>query len=248
MHRFRCALAVLFMTFVVMALAPAHAGAATPGDEADFLSRINSLRAGVGVAPLELDTDLTGVAEGWTQTMAANGAISHNPSLSSELTANRTKLGENVGMGPSVASVFDAFVNSPHHYANLVDPAFNKVGVAVVWSGSTLYTTHDFVAYRGGTTVRPSVVTAPPTTAAPRPVTTRPPVAVTVPKTTTTAPPTTTTTEAPAPPVTEVASPPAVKAAHQRAVPVRQLPFVAVVVAVFALATGSAMAAAARWR
>src|SRR5436305_10088529 len=113
--------------------APAHANA--PNDEALFVAKINDLRASVGVQPLVVDPGMTQVAENWTEQMAAQGDISHNPNLHAQLTPNRTKLGENVGMGPSVDSVFSAFVASPHHYANLTDPDFNRVGVAVVWAG-----------------------------------------------------------------------------------------------------------------
>ncbi len=44
-----------------------------------------------------------------------------------------TKLGENVGTGPSNDPIWNAFVNSAHHYANIVDPDFNRVGVGVAY-------------------------------------------------------------------------------------------------------------------
>jgi hypothetical protein len=77
--------------------------------------------------------------------MAASGGISHNPNLGSDVTGNWQKLGENVGEGPDVDTLFKAFVNSPHHYANLVDPAFSLIGIGVVVAADgTMYTTHDF--------------------------------------------------------------------------------------------------------
>src|SRR3954471_17688924 len=158
--------------------ATSHAVAA--GDPAsDFVARINALRASKGVQPLAVNAALTSFAAGWTNHMASTGVLSHNPNLSSAPN-NWTVVGENVGDGTTVADLFQAFVNSPHHYENLVDPRFNTVGVAVVIDGSgRMWTTHDFEALPGGstaatapktttTTARPRVPTAPPT-AAPKP-------------------------------------------------------------------------------
>jgi cysteine-rich secretory family protein len=200
------AVLVLGLTGLIapLAIAPAaHADVA--GDEAAFVAKINQLRASVGVGQLSVDGNLTSVARSWAQSMANAGTISHNPNLKNMVTGNWSFLGENVGVGPNVDSLFTAFVNSPHHYANLVDPRFTYVGVGVVWSGGTMYTSHEFMTLRG--TPAPSVqpaVTSPPATAprvtTPRAVTPRPAA------TSTTAPPATvpvaTTVPAPvAPPV-----------------------------------------------
>ena len=114
--------------------------------EQQFLSRINGLRSSKGLGGLTVDAELTGVARRWAANMARAGGISHNPSLASQVTENWVKLGENVGMGPDVDSLFTAFVQSPHHYANLVDPAFTRVGVGVVLTADgTIYTAHEFM-------------------------------------------------------------------------------------------------------
>jgi hypothetical protein len=77
--------------------------------------------------------------------MAAAGAISHNMNLPNQVSGPWTKLGENVGTGWTVQSIQDAFVASPHHYENLVDPVFNYVGIGVVDSGGKIYVTVDFM-------------------------------------------------------------------------------------------------------
>jgi uncharacterized protein YkwD len=41
--------------------------------------------------------------------------------------------GENVGYGPSVGALDDAWTNSWWHYANIVDPAFTSIGVGVAY-------------------------------------------------------------------------------------------------------------------
>jgi hypothetical protein len=173
------------------AVAPAGAGAAAPAMAADasteaaFVAAINDLRASRGLHLLQVSGPLTGVARAWTDHMAAAGSISHNPSLSSQVGGGWTKLGENVGVGYDVPGLMQAFVGSPAHLANLVDPTWTHVGVGVTTSGDgRLFTTHNFMAATGSAPPPPPPpAPSPPTTAAPAPPTTVPPT------TTTTAPP-----------------------------------------------------------
>lgn len=161
--------------------------AASPAVEAQFVSRINSLRASKGLSQLAVSGELTGVARRWTQQMVNAGQISHNPNLGSQVSGSWTKLGENVGVGYDVDGLMQAFINSASHYRNLVDPAWTHVGVGVIVLGDgTMYTTHNFMAL-------PAAAPPPPP---PPPPTTSPP-----PTTATTAAPetTTTTTEPPRP-------------------------------------------------
>jgi uncharacterized protein YkwD len=96
------------------------AGAADGQAEASFVARINSIRQSHGIAPLAVYGELTGIARRWTDHMVANGNISHNGNLSGEVSANWTKLGENVGVGSNSETVMNAFVNSGPHYKNIV--------------------------------------------------------------------------------------------------------------------------------
>ena len=86
--------------------------------------------------------ELTGVARRWTDRMVANGGISHNPNLGSQVSGSWTKLGENVGVGYDVDGLMKAFINSPSHYRNLVDPDWTHVGVGVTF-GSDGRHVHD---------------------------------------------------------------------------------------------------------
>src|SRR5207245_1238981 len=93
-----------------------------------------------------VDGTLVSVARSWSGKMAAAGTISHNPSLSSQLPSGWKKAGENVGKGGNVDALQQAFQNSPPHYQNLVDPAFNYVGIGVVYgAGGMIYVTVDFM-------------------------------------------------------------------------------------------------------
>jgi hypothetical protein len=113
----------------------ASAQADTLSEESSFVAQINSLRASKGLATLAVDAGITGKARAWAQTMADKNMIWHS-TLSDGVTADWQKLGENVGMGATVAGLHVAFVNSPHHYANLVDPTFRSIGVGVAHSAT----------------------------------------------------------------------------------------------------------------
>jgi hypothetical protein len=142
------ALLCALITATLLGLAnPAPAAAADPGAEAAFVSRINGVRASKGLAPLQVYGELVGIARSWSDQMAANGGISHNPSYAGSVSANWTKLGENVGVGYTVDDLMTAFINSPAHYRNIVDPAFNYIGVGVTYGADgRMYTPHDFMA------------------------------------------------------------------------------------------------------
>lgn len=126
------------------------AGADTVGDEQAFIAKLNGLRASQGLPALQVNGQLTDIARGWSAQMAAAGSISHNPALASQAPSNWTRLGENVGVGPDVDGLHNAFVNSPAHYHNMVDGQFNQVGVGVVRSADgTIYVTVDFMTAAG---------------------------------------------------------------------------------------------------
>ena len=145
----------------VLSPLPVSAGPENPGsDEASFISMVNAARAKQGVAPLQVDAELTALARDWTAEMAGGtcgqrpsdgrNAICHASSLSAGVSADCIKLGENVGMGGDVNAVMQGFLNSPGHYKNLMDPAFTRIGVGVVWSeNGALYTTHRFMQVAG---------------------------------------------------------------------------------------------------
>ena len=114
--------------------------------EGEFVARINALRQSKGLAPLALHSELVALGRSWSTTMADADRIWHNPNLAGSVSANWTKLGENVGVGGSVGSLFDAFVASPSHYKNLVDGSFTHIGVGVVIGrDGALFTAHQFM-------------------------------------------------------------------------------------------------------
>jgi len=184
---------VLAATICVQA---APAGAGTVDDEQLFVRLINQTRAESGLPPLVVHPELTAQARTWASSMAGADQLSHAPDITAGISAPWTVLGENVGVHAvhEPEQLYQAFVASPSHYRNLVDPRFRYVGVGVVNTPEgKIWTTHRFMA-----TSEPAPTTAPkaapPTTVPPTTPTTTVP--ATAAPTTTAAPP---STKAPTP-------------------------------------------------
>lgn len=166
-------LALLALGAVVVPGAPgataeasAAPGGVDAGAEARFVGLVNNLRTSRGLEPLTVDPELTANARNWSVNMANAGGIYHTADQSIGVTRPWEKLGENVGTGPEVVEVFNAFVASPTHYANLTDPDFDHIGIGVIWQGPRLWTTQRF---RDGDEVTSPVEAVPATPAAPTP-------------------------------------------------------------------------------
>jgi hypothetical protein len=153
--RSRVVAVVALATVALILLAPA-ARADNVSDEARILALLNQTRASAGVPALVVNPTMASVARTWAGTMAGAGTISHNPNLST-LVTGWTRLGENVGMGGGVDSVHQALLNSPPHRQNMVDPAFNSVGIGVAYSGGSVFVVQAFAAL-ASTVPRPPAV------------------------------------------------------------------------------------------
>ncbi|MEN8113529.1 MAG: CAP domain-containing protein [Actinomycetota bacterium] len=188
-------ISIIVVALVVMTIGlaiPAHAGT-----EGAFLSKINASRAAEGLPPLASDSGLASFARSHSADMMAAGDIYHSSNLGSAASGWEA-LAENVGVGPSVTSLHNAFMSSSGHRRNILGN-YNYAGVGVVENDGTIWVTVVFMR-KNMPAPTTTTTTAPPTTTttvAPPP----PPPAPTTTTTTTAAPPpsTTTTTAAPAP-------------------------------------------------
>jgi hypothetical protein len=119
--------ASVFFAFATGALAETAQGA-------ESRTLVNQARAQAGLGSLEAHPGLEAIAQAQADRMAARDAIYHNPNLKSDADAagvNWELIGENVGVGPSVADVHQAFMNSPGHRENIVYPDYNAIGVGI---------------------------------------------------------------------------------------------------------------------
>ena len=181
-----------------LGVAPAFAGA-----ESSFVNKVNNAREARGKAPLEVSWDLTDDARAQARRMADEQDLYHTPNLGS-VTSGWKTLGENVGVGPSVNQLFDAFMGSSAHRANILGN-YNYIGVGVkvddndiMWVSMIFMLHPDDLNGTGGGTTTTTTTTQPPSTT----TTTQPPST-----TTTTQPPSTTTTTQP-PSTTTTTQPP----------------------------------------
>lgn len=199
----------------VMCLAPAApAYADTASIEAQFVAATNAARQSAGLPPYAVASDLASIARSWSAHMAAAGAISHNPNLTTQVQ-NWRAVGENVGVGPDEPTIQQAFMNSAPHRANILDHDYTQFGVGVVVSGGRVWVTVDFRQPMSAPAPAPAPAKpAPAPVAAPRTTVTAPVSApVTAPRPT--APqPTGTAANAPAP-VAHPTPTPAQLAAHR---------------------------------
>jgi len=111
--------------------------------EADFRSRINSVRSSNGLAGLRSNGSLNSRARDWAKSMADSNKLKH--SSLGNLVPPWSGAGENVGKGGSVSSIFNSLTGSSGHLANMLGN-YTDVGVGVwVDNNGTLWTVHVFV-------------------------------------------------------------------------------------------------------
>ena len=146
----RLLLAFTAVCLTLTAAVPAGADSFTDTSEQLFLRYVNEFRASRGLRQLTLDAELTDIGRRWATGMAAAGAISHNMDLPNQVRAPWRKVGENVGAGYDSAELFNAFVASPTHLANLADPSYSRIGIGVVvGADGRMYTAHQFLSAPG---------------------------------------------------------------------------------------------------
>lgn len=120
--------------------------------ERQLLDLANQARTQAGAPSLTLDSGLTQAARAHAQAMFAARQLSHQfaeePSLAQRLAAStRTQLdqeAENVALDYDAAAAQQHLMLSPPHRANLLNPAYNVVGLGVIRSGDRLYIVQDF--------------------------------------------------------------------------------------------------------
>lgn len=184
--------------FFTTLIATPQAQASETSDEQQFVQLINNLRTSKGLDPLQVDSQLDAASKNWAGEMSKSDRLKHSPNIAAGLSHNWSVLGENVGVHSnqgSVKALFDAFVASPTHYENLVNPQFQYIGVGVVYNNSTgkMWTTHRFMAVHSAITTTSTTTAAPTTPSTTAPVQTTSPTTVSSTTVSTTAPTSTAT-------------------------------------------------------
>lgn len=116
-----------------------------------LLARINAARAEEGMPALSGHDQLSATARAWAEQMRAEGQLTHNPDLATQLGPGRRRIAENIASRRSseriermAAEIHQQFMDSPPHRANLLDQWHHAgVGVAVGQDG-TVWATVNF--------------------------------------------------------------------------------------------------------
>jgi uncharacterized protein YkwD len=129
-RRLRKVVVALAGIFVLVAVASGCES--TDADRNEVISLVNQSRAQAGLRQLKHNIQLDIKADAWAQKLRDACNLSHSK-LSDGAPKEWRKLGENVGYGGTIAQVHDAYLNSPGHRANIMDPAYTSMGAAAVW-------------------------------------------------------------------------------------------------------------------
>ncbi len=126
-----------------------HAAAARAQDGGDLLSRVNNLRASLGLPPYRVNAALSAAAQGQAEWMAATGTISHaRPDGSGPRTRAlaagypSSDVTENIygGTNASADTAWAFWVNSPIHYNGMTNARYQEIGIGSARSsGMTTY-------------------------------------------------------------------------------------------------------------
>jgi uncharacterized protein YkwD len=134
----------LALSVVLGALAPAARAEWAP--RRDFLTWMNGARANHSARALERVYVLRKMADQHSREMAAQGRIFHTSNLGTRLrVVSWQVVGENVGAGQRLRALFDAFMDSAPHRANILYRTYRDVGIGVHRDGGIIWITLIFV-------------------------------------------------------------------------------------------------------
>lgn len=136
------------------AIAPRVDGTRLASFDAQMIAYVNGARAAAGVPAVKEAGGLTSLSVWWSTQMAdgaTGGNLQHNPNAFQQVTrygaANRTAWGENVAKftpSASAQAVFDAYMNSPGHRANILSSKYRYIGMGTVSNGTAAFNTMEF--------------------------------------------------------------------------------------------------------
>jgi uncharacterized protein YkwD len=123
-----------------------------PALEEQMLAMVNKERTERGLKPLMADPEMTLVARAHSNDMFVKGYFAHmnnegkNPfQRMKDATIDFKTAGENIALAQTVEIAHTNLMNSPGHKANILNPAFNRLGIGILDGGfHGLMITQDF--------------------------------------------------------------------------------------------------------
>lgn len=108
------------------------------------LTELNADRTAYKLRTLPTQADAQRKAQAWAEKLARENTLYHSK-LSDGIGVRWCSLGENVGYGPNVPAIQDAYMASPGHKANIVSTKWNGVGVGYATNGKKVFTVQVFI-------------------------------------------------------------------------------------------------------
>jgi uncharacterized protein YkwD len=122
-----------------------------PSAERNLFDALNRERTAQGLPPLQWDESLAAAARQHAARMAQQNVLSHQLPGEAPVQDRATRAGarfsliaENIAVAPNPAIIHSAWMQSPHHRENILDPQLTEVGIAVIKGGDGLFAVQDF--------------------------------------------------------------------------------------------------------
>ena len=110
--------------------------------ELEMLELVNEERIKEGLNSLEWDPEILPVARAHSADMFSRGYFSHvspeGKTPSDRIRAGKVRFltaGENLALGPTLSICHSGLMNSPGHRANILNPAYGRVGIGILDGG-----------------------------------------------------------------------------------------------------------------
>lgn len=136
-RRTRTALAAL-----VVAVSLATSACLSPSQSA-VQAELNKDRSEHSLRTLPIQQEAQAKAQKWAEKLARENRLYHSD-LKVGFGDGWCSLGENVGYGPSVPAIEDAYMASPGHRANILASKWTGVGVGYAKNGTRVFTVQVF--------------------------------------------------------------------------------------------------------
>ena len=128
-----------------------YAQAEVPSAERNLFDALNRERTAQGLPALQWDESLAAAARQHAARMAQQNVLSHQLPGEAPVQDRATRAGarfsliaENIAVAPNPAIIHSAWMQSPHHRENILDPQLTEVGIAVIKGGDGLFAVQDF--------------------------------------------------------------------------------------------------------
>jgi uncharacterized protein YkwD len=147
-------IAALIVLAAIVVPVDSYSAQIEPGMSAServLFEALNQERTSRGLSALQWDNALASAAREHATLMAHRNTLSHQLPGEAPVQDRATHAGarfsliaENIAVAPDPSIIHSAWMRSPHHRENILDPELNVVGIAVVKGSDGLFAVQDF--------------------------------------------------------------------------------------------------------